>query len=330
VASVLAPSSRLALILDRAGPVAVARRSDQWDAANTHRLLKSVRSKEWTCIAPGAYARTTQWESLAPIERHRVRVLEVARRLRAPAVLSHFSAAAAWGIDVLGSWPKLVDVAYPASSGGRSSGVVRRHTIGLEDLEVVPFGRHVVTSPAQTVLDLARHLPFVRGVSAVDQAIWGDRDEGPLTSREEIAQRAETGLRRRGDVRARRVIGFARDQAANVRESQSRVVLMQLGFPEPRLQERRILPSGRLVFGDFYFPTHDHWGELDGRGKYRSPAFGSDRDAADIVIDEKNRENEIRREVRGFSRWEPADVDVPSRLYDILTRDGLPSVLSRP
>lgn len=326
----LAPSSRFALLLDRPAPLAVARRSDQLDAANTQRLLRAVRSKEWTRIAPGAYAPTTEWEALTPIERHRALVLEVARRLRSPAVLSHFSAAALWGIDVLGGWPKLVDVAYPASSGGRSSGVVRRHTIGVDDLEMIPFGRHMLTSPAQTVLDLARHIPFVRGVSAVDQAIWVDRDEGPLTTRDEIAERAEAGSARRGDVRARRVIEFARDRAANVRESQSRVVLMQLGFPEPRLQERRVLASGRLVFGDFYFPTHDHWGELDGRGKYLSPEFGPGRGAADIVIDEKNRENEIRREVRGFSRWEPRDVDAPARLYDILTRDGLPSALPHP
>ena len=99
---------------------------------------------------------------------------------------------------------------------------------------------------------------------------------------------------------------------------------------EARLQERRVLRSGRLVFGDFYFPNHDHWAELDGRGKYRSPDFGADRDPAEIVIDEKNRENEIRREVRGFSRWEPFDADHPRRLYDILTTDGLPSSLPRP
>ena len=52
--------------------------------------------------------------------------------------------------------------------------------------------------------------------------------------------------------------------------------------------------------------------------------------AAAIVIDEKNRENEIRREVRGFSRLEATDADHPRRVYDILTRDGLRSRLPRP
>ena len=68
---------------------------------------------------------------------------------------------------------------------------------------------------------------------------------------------------------------------------------------------------------------------MGGRGKYLSPEFTEKRPTAEIVIDEKNRENEIRRTVRGFSRWEPSDI-TPRRLYDILTADGLHSPLPRP
>lgn len=42
------------------------------------------------------------------------------------------------------------------------------------------------------------------------------------------------------------------------------------------------------------------------------------------------RENEIRRQVRMFSRWEPAELYPPRRLYDRLVRDGLPSSRRRP
>ena len=64
--------------------------------------------------------------------------------------------------------------------------------------------------------------------------------------------------------------------------------------------------------------------------KVRASARAAGRDPAAIVIDEKNRENEIRREVRGFSRLEATDADHPRRVYDILTRDGLRSRLPRP
>ena len=65
-------------------------------------------------------------ELYAAAERHHVRVVEAADRARGPLLISHFAAAAAWGIDVLGAWPDTVDVTVPRTSGGRSSGVFRR------------------------------------------------------------------------------------------------------------------------------------------------------------------------------------------------------------
>lgn len=187
-----------------------------------------------------------------------------------------------------------------------------------------------ITTPAQTALDLARTLPFAEGVAAVDQAVWPGRPGGPLSSVEEIERLLSGDAPRRGDAQARRVLEFAAPGAANVRESQMRVLVVTLGFPRPRVQEKRILASGRTAYGDLYFTEEDHWVEIDGRGKYLSPEFGADRDPAQIVIDEKNRENEIRREVRGFSRLEATDADRPRLVYDALTRDGLRSRLPRP
>jgi hypothetical protein len=309
----------------------IVRRSDRRnDPLDDRRLRAALASGEWVKVAPGAFARASEWNALKPIERHRLRVVETLRRMRGPVVVALHAAAALHDMDVLGEWPERVDVMVARTSGGRSSGSIRRHTVDLTAIEFEPFGRHQITAPAQTALDLARTLPHVEGVAAVDQAIRASRQGGALASQSDLLATLESAHPRRGDVRAQRAVAFADPLAANVRESQSRVVIARLGFPRPRLQERRILWSGRLVYGDFYFPSHDHWAELDGRGKYTSPEFGSERSAADIVIDEKNRENEIRREVRGFSRWEPRDVDTPRRLYDILTGDGLPSALPRP
>lgn len=310
--------------------IELRRRADAADVVDDRRVRRAIASGTWIKIAPGVLTRAREWKELKPIKRHCVRVLEGLRRARGPLVLSHFAAAAGWDIDILGDWPGFVDVTRHVAAGGRSTGLVRRHLADLDALDLVPFGRHFVTSPAQTAHDLARVLPFAHGVAAVDQAAWSRRAGGALTTIDDILLRYETARSPRGAARALRAISFASPLAANVRESESRVLIARLGFPVPRLQERRVLRTGRLVHGDFYFPDHDHWAELDGRGKYRSPEYGTDRDAAQIAVDEKNRENEIRREVRGFSRWEPADLDDPRRLYDILTGDGLPSVLPRP
>jgi len=320
----------LLAVRDLLPAIEVIRRADRVDPLDDRRLRRLIAAGVWTRVAPGAFVRTAEWTSLTPLEQHRLRVIERVRRLRAPAVVSHFAAASLWSIDVLGPWPTAIDLSRPPAGGGRSGGGLRRHPRDLSELATVPFGEHRVTTPAQTAVDLARLVPHIHGVAIVDQAIWTARTGGPLTTHDEILELWERESTHRSSARALRAISSASTLAANVRESQSRIVIARLGFPTPRLQERRVLRSGRLVFGDFYFPAHDHWCELDGRGKYRNPRFRSDLDPASLVIDEKNRENEIRREVRGFSRWEPADVDDPSRLYDILTGDGLPSALPRP
>ncbi|MGX1701343.1 hypothetical protein [Microbacterium sp. NPDC055357] len=310
--------------------IQVHRRRDQLDRVDDRRLLIATTSGRWHRVTAGAYVSTSEWLALKPHQQHLVRVREVSRRMRKPAVLSHAAAAAILGIDLLGDWPTLVDVRTDRTSGGRTHGAIRRHGLGLADVEIEQWeGGHWITTATQTALDLARSLTFTKAVAAVDQALWARREGGPLTTKEELLAQFEKATPTRGDHKVRRVLEAATDLADNVRETESRVIIAQLGFPTPRLQERRELASGRIVFGDFYFPEHDHWGELDGRGKYMSPEFSGDRDASEIVIDEKDRENEIRREVRGFSRWQPSDI-TPRRLYDILTGDGLPSRLPRP
>lgn len=315
--------------LDHTLPLDVVRRSERAEPLDDRRLRARIAAGEWVRIAPGSFAPAHQWTELSRREQHRVRVLEALRRMKPGAVLSHRSASALWRIDTLGAWPAGIEVTIPRTTGGRSSGVILRRTASAGPPEVVAFGAHFVTTPRQTALDLARSLPHVEAVAAVDQALWERRSGGALTRRSEILELCEATTHR-GNARALRAIEFASSLAANPRESQSRVVIVQLGFPQPRVQERRVLRSGRVAFADFYFPDEDHWCELDGRGKYLSPEFGPDRAPSEIVIDEKNRENEIRREVRGFSRWEPVDADRPRRLFDILTSDGMRSALPRP
>ncbi len=311
-------------------PIEVFRRRGRFDPIDDRRVRAAVAAGAWVRIIPGVYARAEAWRALRPHEQHRVRVLEVTHRLETPALVSHHAAAAAWGIDTLGRWPERVDVRVPRASGGRSTGRIRRYPLGVDDVATAPFGRHRVTTPAQTALDLARALPFVRGIAALDQAIWTERSGGALTDLAEIEELRAAQPSPRGDARASRVLAFASTGAANVRESQMRVLVVELGFGLPTVQERRVLPSGRVAFGDLYFPDADHWVEIDGRGKYLSPEYTGGLDAAQIVLDEKARENEIRRIVRGFSRLDALDAEHPRRVFDILTGDGLRSILPRP
>ncbi|GAA1985454.1 hypothetical protein GCM10009777_19290 [Microbacterium pumilum] len=128
-------------------PIEVVRRRHRADPFDDRRLRAAIRAGAWTRVTSGAFVRTAEWQALSPTERHRVRVLEVMRRMRAPAVVSHFAAAALWDIDVLGDWPASIDVSCAPARGGRSSGAIRRHPRILDGVDVQELGDHSVTAP---------------------------------------------------------------------------------------------------------------------------------------------------------------------------------------
>lgn len=310
-------------------PTVFRRRENDGEPVNDRRLRSRLARGELVRIAPGSFAETSLWRGLTPIERHAQRVWEIAARLRPGQVITHFAAAALQGIDILGRWPKTLDVSIPATSGGRSSGSIHRHGRNLDRLVAVPWGQHFVTTPLCTTIDLISGLRLIEGVAAADQALWALRPSGALVAAGELMAEAAASTGR-GAARARRAAGFATDRSDSVRESQSRVLISLLGFPDPQLQARFVLSHGAEAFTDFFWPDHRHIGEFDGAGKYRDPAMLRGRTPEQVLLDEKDREDELRRQVRAFSRWRVPALQSPRMLYDILTRAGLPTARPRP
>lgn len=293
-------------------------------------LRRGLRRGTLVRITAGVYAESSAWESLKPIEQHRERVLATAARLHTTPVFSHFAAAALWGIRILGRWPEFIDVTLGRATGGRSDGRLRRHCTGIEATEVRTVDGLLVTSPAQTVVDLARLLPFTDAVVALDSALHRHRLPSPLATREDIDRIVASAEGRSGYRKARAAAACSTHLSDSPKESQSRVVIRQLGFPEPVLQQEFRLANGRTAETDFFWPDFSQIGECDGRAKYTDPALMRGRTSAQVFFAEKERENELRRMVRAFSRWEPHELDSPRRLYDRLVRDGLPSSKLRP
>lgn len=308
-------------------PLDVVVRRREADEATARLLDRARRTGAATPIARGAYAASEAWARLNPRDAHAQRVWEAAARLRPGAVFSHHAAAAVLGIDLIGSWPRSIDVTTGTSAG--SSGVIRRHHRALEADEVMPWGDHFLTTPARTVVDLASILPFVGGVVAADQALWQRRPSGALCSRHEL-EAAASRYGGRTHARVAAVAAFATDLSDSVRESESRVLIERLGFPVPTLQQRFVLPDGRHAFADFWWPDHDHIGEFDGTGKYLDPRIRRGRTPEQALIAEKDRGDALRRQVRALSRWRTPHLRSPRLLYDILRADGLPATRPRP
>lgn len=294
------------------------------------KLRRALDDGEVIRVAAGSFVRNDQWKAVKPIDRHYVRVIETVDRARGTVVLGCHAAAAVLGIDKLGAWPQCVDVIVPRRSGGRSTGMVRRRTTAVTDIETFAWRGHEVTTAAQTALDLARTSGFTGAVIALDQALWGRRSGGALVTAEELEKLFTAAQPRSGDARARRALDFASPLADSVRESQSRSFLHQLGFPAPTLQQRFDLPSGRVARTDFWFPEFEHAGEFDGVGKYFDPELLNGRTPEEALLEEKDRGDELRRVVNRLSRWRAPELNRPRRLYDVLTADGLPSTRPRP
>ncbi|WP_203580932.1 hypothetical protein [Microbacterium hibisci] len=304
------------------------RRENDGEPVNDRRLRARIASGEIVRIGPGAFAARVAWERLSPMARHAQRVWEAAARAKSQLVVSHHAAAALHGIDLIGDWPTQVDVSVGLGSGGRSSGEFRRRGRQAA-VETWRWQGHAVTSPLQTVIDLMACSRFLDGVVAADQALWAKRRSGPLVEASVLRERV-AGMSGRGSARVARATRFATSLADSVRESQSRVLISVMGFPEPELQARFLLDDGRDAFTDFFWPDHRHIGEFDGVGKYRDPALMKGRTAEEVLLAEKDREDELRRQVDAFSRWRVPALRSPRMLYDILHGAGLPTFRPRP
>lgn len=95
------------------------------------------------------------------------------------------------------------------------------------------------------------------------------------------------------------------------------------GFPRPRLQHPFYDAQGLIGFVDFWWPELGIIGEFDGQGKYLRDEFTHGRSQAEVIADEKRRENRLRALGHIVVRWEWADLIHPERLREKLIAAGL-------
>jgi len=249
----------------------------------------------WHQVRNGIWVSEHEWRGLTPEHRHAALVHATGLCLaREAPVFAVTSAAAVWGLPRIEQWPDAVRVLVPTAARGRGSSLVRPH-VGRE-AEAVQVGEIRLTSPARTVVDLARTATLHTAVAAADHAL-----RHRLCTRDEL--RAEVDAvppRVRGRTRARVVEALADPMSMSAGESLSRVQMFLLNLPKPELQREVRDGDGLVGFVDFGW--EGVVGEFDGRVKYRVPDDGSPGDAAEVVWLEKQREDRLRRQVR-VARW---------------------------
>ena len=292
---------------------------------------RAVPRGELVRILRGIYADAAEWHAATPGERYLAMCRGYAASRAEPPVLSHESAAAVWGLPLLGSPPHVVHVATDERRHGRRASRVRAHLLRLSEDELAWRDGVLVTSLARTVVDLAASAGVFTAVAAIDHVLHIDRFGRSRTelSRDALVDALDTAAGLRGAERARVRIAFGETGAATIAESASRVTMAHIGAPPPVLQRRYLCESGEYDT-DFYFEEADAIGEVDGKQKYLDPALRGGRSASEVVYDEKVREDELRMRCRAFGRWSFADALRPDLLRPRLVAMGVPVGRPRP
>jgi predicted transcriptional regulator of viral defense system len=218
-------------------------------------------------VGRGVYANGPRArEILAIADGRQLLQLAAAVAVRGPGtVVSHESAAYLHSIDLLAA-PQAATLTCPPGRGWSAGPSVRLHAAALPAEHVTTMARLPVTTPARTVVDLARTLSFRAGVVTADSAL-----RGKLITRAELTAVLATCSRWRGARRAADVIEFADGRAESALESIARVAFADCGLPPPDLQVwlgGTVEPVGRV---DFYWKQYRTIAEVDGAIKYADP-----------------------------------------------------------
>ena len=175
----------------------------------------------------------------------------------------------------------------------------------LPDDEVTVRGAYRVTTPARTVVDLARTWPEVHAVAAVDAALLRR-----LTDREELERVLDRQANVPGIPRSVRAVALADGRAESWLETWGRLTFAALGLP-PFVPQVELWVGGRLVkVADGWYPDTALAVEFDGRVKYRRARYG--RIPEDELWREKRKEDLLRSVGVRFARIAAEDLS-PSR-----------------
>ena len=208
---------------------------------------------------------------------HLARVVDLAQTLPADAVISHESAALVHGLPTY-DVPAAVRVTHPSGRAMRTSDLhVHRASLRPQDRRIVDG--IPVTSPARTVVDLGRWLPFGAALVTADAALRAGTARGQL---QDVLRHQWTWPRVR---RAMPVVRFADGRSESALESFVRSRFITLHLPLPKLQRNVFGEHGWVARVDFLFTAYGVAGEADGKVKYLGEELWTEKQRQDASED---------------------------------------------
>lgn len=231
------------------------------------------------------------------------------------------SAALLWGMSTLAPWPERAVHLRPPTMDTHSSRWVDR-SAGSADIRDVVDGMPV-TSPARTVVDVARMLPRATAFALAATALYQPSRGAPIAQLSEVLAELHRIGPSRGVRAARAIAMLVGDGCQSAAEAISLMLMLDLGFERPQQQVEFRDAEGRMIV-DAYWPSVGLVGECDGRSKYLRDDVGDGRAASHAVVDEKLREDRLRALGLTVVRWTTETLRDPRAFAVLLETAGVP------
>ncbi|MDP9220074.1 MAG: hypothetical protein M3P23_05995, partial [Actinomycetota bacterium] len=281
-----------------------------------HAVTWRASKGSWHALRRGAFCLSGVFDAATPEQRHLLTALAALAIDGRKEVLSHLSAALAYG------FPGPIETpATPWFTVGpelrvptrRRSGVIRQ-VAPLKASHVHRVGEIAITSGARTVADCLRHFPAVISVPIADAAVGHGVDIVEIAA---ILDWQESWPYAARGLASLRLVDGRRESWL---ESQSAVAHHRMGLPSADAQTLICDEWGRPIARvDFLWADHAVIGEADGWDKYlvSDPSVAAENGSrvmsAEVLRKEKTREDNLRSHGYEVVRWTTRDVLPPLR-----------------
>ena len=258
-----------------------------------------LRSRRWLRLRRGVYCAAETRAGLSEAAAHLLDCVAVLLALGRPVALSHASAATAHGLVVPEGALGEVRLTDPDEwRAGRGYRVSRAR---LPAGQLVDWGPFAMTSVPRALIDGAREWSLWNAVAAMDDAL-----RRRLVTPAELHDTVLGQRHWEGVSGAARAVGLADGRAESPLESFGRVQILTSGLPAPELQVEVWDDDGFIGRVDAWYDEAAVAIEFDGAVKYADPWRG--RTPAEVLWDEKRREDRLRATGARPLRWTMGDV----------------------
>jgi hypothetical protein len=271
-------------------------------------IRAAVHAGLLTRLRHGTYAPAAPTSTMTPERRHFLIACSVADKLGDAVVISNVSAAAGHGCDTYGASLDHVHLTRLDRRHGRTEAGVTFHVSQTDAaLDVVEIEGRRTVSAVRAVLETSCESSVESGMVVASSAI-----RRGLVTQDELLAALPLTARWRGARRVSLAARLADGRLESVGEVRSVHMMWQHGVPLPELQFEVVVDGRVIARLDFAWLSDRHAGEFDGVVKYgRLNPYSID--PGRVLVDEKRREDGIREQRLGMTRWTWSDLSPQRR-----------------